>query len=191
MNEPAPALGPRIKALRKARGLSLADLAQAAGISQATLSRVENEQTLVSAHHLYQFSRTLGVDITAFFQDTGDAISSGIRSICRKGQGVPLSTQRYEAQVLCTDIANKRMHPAIDTVTIRTLAEAGGYSRHDGEEFLYVMAGRLRLETEFYEPLLLSTGDSAYFDARMGHAYLSASAKPVQILVVATVEPPG
>ena len=190
MSELAPALGPRIKALRKERGLSLAQLANSAGVSQATLSRVENEQTLVSAHHLYQFSQTLGVDITEFFQEAGRSISSGIRSICRKGEGVALSPQRYEAQVLCTDLASKRMHPAIDTVTIRTLEDAGGYSRHDGEEFLHVLVGKLRLETEFYEPLLLTQGDSIYFDARMGHAYLSANGKPVQILVVATVDPP-
>jgi transcriptional regulator with XRE-family HTH domain len=190
MSEAAPTLGPRIKALRKERGLSLAELAKSAGVSQATLSRVENEQTLVSAHHLYQFSQTLGVDITAFFEESSRSISSGIRSICRKGEGVTLSTHRYEAQVLCTDIANKRMHPAIDTVTIRTLEDSGGYSRHDGEEFLHVLAGKLRFETEFYEPLLLARGDSIYFDARMGHAYLSANGRPVQILVVATVEPP-
>jgi transcriptional regulator with XRE-family HTH domain len=189
MSDLVPALGPRIKALRKERGLSLADLAKSAGVSQATLSRVENEQTLVSAHHLYQFSQTLGVDITAFFEESSRSISSGIRSICRRGEAVALSTQRYEAQVLCTDIANKRMQPAIDTVTIRKLEEAGGYSRHDGEEFLHVLSGKLRLETEFYEPLLLSSGDSIYFDARMGHVYLSANGKPVQILVVATVEP--
>jgi transcriptional regulator with XRE-family HTH domain len=190
MSDHAPTLGPRIKALRKGRGLSLAELAKSAGVSEATLSRVENEQTLVSAHHLYQLSQTLGVDITAFFEDASRSISSGIRSICRKGEGIALSTQRYEAQVLCTDIANKRMHPAIDTVIIRKLEGAGGYSRHDGEEFLHVLAGKLRLETEFYEPLLLGPGDSIYFDARMGHAYLSANGKPVQILVVATVEPP-
>jgi len=190
MNRPALALGPRIKTLRKERGLSLAGLAKSTGVSEATLSRVENEQTLVSAHHLYKLAQTLGVDITAFFEPGSKSISNGIRSICRKGEGIPLSTARYDAQVLCTDIANKRMHPAIDTVSIRTLAEAGGYSRHDGEEFLHVLVGKLRLETEFYEPLLLSSGDSIYFDARMGHAYLSAHGRPAQILVVATVEPP-
>jgi transcriptional regulator with XRE-family HTH domain len=189
-SEPALAIGQRIKALRKGRALSLAELAKATGVSEATLSRVENEQTLVGAHHLYQLSRTLGVDITAFFEDAGKSISTGIRSICRKGDGVPLSTARYQAQVLCTDIANKRMHPAIDTVTIRTLEEAGGYSRHDGEEFLHVLAGRLSLATEFYEPLLLEQGDSIYFDSHMGHAYLSPDGSPVHVLVIATTEPP-
>lgn len=192
MNRPEPplALGGRIKALRKERGLSLAELAKSTGVSEATLSRVENDQTLVSAHHLYQLSKALGADITAFFEDASRAISNGIRSICRKGEGIPLTTARYEAQVLCTDIANKRMHPAINSVTIRTLEDAGGFSRHEGEEFLHVLDGRLILATEFYEPLLLEPGDSIYFDSHMGHAYLSADGSPAHILVIATVEPP-
>lgn len=188
--EPALALGPRIKTLRKEHGLSLAELARSTGVSEATLSRVENDQTLVSAHHLYHLAKALGVDITAFFEDGTRPIASGIRSISRRGKGLPLSTARYEAQVLCTDIANKRMHPAINTVTIRSLEEAGGLSHHEGEEFLHVLSGQLTFVSEFYEPVMLDTGDSIYFDSNMGHAYLSADGTPVTILVVATVEPP-
>jgi transcriptional regulator with XRE-family HTH domain len=184
------AIGQRINALRKQRGLSLAELAKATGVSEATLSRVENEQTLVSAHHLYQLSRTLGVDITAFFEDGTRPLSNGIRSISRKGEGVALSTARYDAQVLCTDIANKKMHPAIDVVTITSVEEAGGFSRHDGEEFLHVLKGTLVLASEFYEPLTLNEGDSIYFDSHMGHAYLSPDGGPVTILVIATTEKP-
>ena len=192
MNRPEPplALGPRIKTLRKERGLSLAGLARSTGVSEATLSRVENGQTLVSAHHLYQLAQALGADITAFFEHGARPIASGIRSISRKGEGLSLSTARYEAQVLCTDIASKKMHPAIDTVTIRSVEQAGGLSQHEGEEFLHVLAGSLTFVSEFYEPLALAAGDSIYFDSNMGHAYLSADGAPVTILVVATVEPP-
>ena len=189
--EPALALGARIKALRKERGLTLADLVKSTGVSEATLSRVENDQTLVSAHHLYQLAKSLGVDITAFFEEDTKPIAHGVRSICRKGEGLPLSTMRYEAEVLCTDIANKKMHPAINIATTSSIEEAGGLSRHEGEEYLYVLAGNLSFISEFYEPLLLAAGDSLYFDSNMGHAYLSADGAPVTILVVATTEPPA
>jgi transcriptional regulator with XRE-family HTH domain len=193
MNRPEPGqlpIGPRIKALRKERGFSLAELARQTGVSEATLSRVENGQTLVSAHHLYRLAGALGVDITAFFGEGAPSITSGIRSVSRKGKGVALRTSRYRAQVLCTDIANKRMHPAINTVTVASLEEAGGYSRHDGEEFLHVLDGTLLLLSEYYEPLTLAAGDSIYFDSRMGHAYAAAGGAPATILVIATTEPP-
>ena len=184
-------IGPRIKALRKERGHSLAGLAAAAGLSEATLSRVENTQTLVSAHHLYRLSQALDVDITRFFDEEPKPIGNGIRSVCRKGEGALLATARYQAQVLCTDLANKKMHPAINTVSVRTLEAAGGLSRHDGEEFVYVLDGKLVLASEFYEPLQLEAGDSVYFDSRMGHAYLAEGQAPVRILVINTTEPPS
>ena len=189
--EPPPSLGPRIKELRKAHGLSLADLSRPTGLSEATLSRIENGQSLISADHLYQLARTLKVDITAFFEQGSRNISAGIRSISRRGEAVALQTARYRAEVLCTDIANKKMHPAINTVTISSLEEAGGFARHEGEEYLHVLSGRLSLLTEFYEPVQLEAGDSIYFDSQMGHAYLSADGQPVVILVVATTEPPA
>jgi transcriptional regulator with XRE-family HTH domain len=184
-------IGPRIKALRKERGRSLAELAALAGLSEATLSRVENDQTLVSAHHLYMLSQALDVDITRFFGEDQKPIGNGIRSVCRQGEGAPLDTARYQALVLCTDLANKKMHPAINTVSIRTVDEAGGLSRHAGEEFVYVLDGILILASEFYEPLRLEAGDSVYFDSRMGHAYLAEGAAPARILVVNTTEPPS
>jgi transcriptional regulator with XRE-family HTH domain len=184
-------IGQRLKSLRRAQGHSLSDLARRTGISEATLSRVENNQTPVSAHSLYVLSKALGVDITAFFDAEPQPISAGVRSVCRRGEGVPFFSARYDAQVLCTDLANKKMHPAINTVTIRSVDEAGGFSRHDGEEFVHVLDGALLLATEFYEPLKLEAGDSVYFDSRMGHAYLAAGDAPTRILVVATTEPPA
>jgi transcriptional regulator with XRE-family HTH domain len=183
-------IGQRLKTLRRAQGRSLSDLARMTGVSEATLSRVENNQTPVSAHSLYVLSKALGVDITAFFACEPQPISAGIRSVCRKDGGVPFESARYAAQVLCADLANKKMHPAINTVTIRSVDEAGGLSRHDGEEFVLVLDGALILASEFYEPLRLEPGDSVYFDSRMGHAYLAAGDMPARILVVATTEPP-
>ena len=47
--------------------------------------------------------------------------------------------------------------------------------RHDGEEFLYVLKGIVIFYTEFYEPVELRRGDSAYYDATTGHNLISAS----------------
>ena len=48
-----------------------------------------------------------------------------------------------------------------------------GWVRHDGEEFLYVLTGTVRLWTEFYKPAEMSRGDSAYCAALMGHNLIS------------------
>ncbi|MBL4785142.1 MAG: helix-turn-helix transcriptional regulator [Cohaesibacteraceae bacterium] len=187
----SPRIGERVKSFRKDKGLSLSEVSRQSNISEATLSRIENEQTLVSAANLYILSQVLDVDITAFFEDASKPIRNGVRSIARKNQGIELETARYKAQVLCTDLSSKKMHPAIDTIAARTLDDAGGYNAHPGEEYLYVLKGKLILYSEHYAPLLLDETDSIYFDGTMGHAYVSGSSIPAQILVITTTDLAG
>ena len=59
--------------------------------------------------------------------------------------------------------------------------------RHEGEEFLYVLTGAVRLYTEFYEPVEMKRGDSAYYDAAMGHNVVSVSQDDATILWVTSL----
>lgn len=177
-------IGQRLRALRTGRGLSLAKLATLTGISDATLSRVENGQTLVSAHNLYVLSQVLEVDITAFYATGSNPIRAGVRAINHAGEGQHVETARFLSSVLAADLAHKQMHPAIDTVTATSLDEIGGLASHKGEEFLMVLSGVLILHTAHYAPLRLRAEDSIYFDASMPHAYLSPDGRPARILVI-------
>lgn len=181
-------VGAQVKAFRKAKKYSLSELARITSISEATLSRVENEQTPVSAHNLYILSQALDVDITAFFEAAAQPMRTGVRSISRAGEQPPIETARYVAEVLSTDLANKKMHPAVNTVTKKSLEEAGGLASHAGEEFLYVLEGQLILYTDFYSPTLLNKGDSIYFDGSMAHAYVAGGDGPAKILVVTNID---
>lgn len=181
-------VGAQVKAFRKAKGFSLSELARITSISEATLSRVENEQTPVSAHNLYILSQALDVDITAFFEAAARPIRTGVRSVSRAGEQPPIETARYIAEVLSTDLANKKMHPAVNLVSKRSLEEAGGLASHAGEEFLYVLEGQLVLYTDFYSPTLLNKGDSIYFDGSMAHAYVAGGDGPAKILVVTNID---
>lgn len=78
-------LGPRIRALRLAKGLSLADLAAQTGVSEATLSRIETGHSQVSAPHLYGLAAHLGVDISTFFTDPSQP---GTRALTRDRKSV-------------------------------------------------------------------------------------------------------
>ena len=64
------------------------------------------------------------------------------------------------------------MIPVLAHARANTIDEFGELVRHPGEEFVYVVDGRAILHTEFYDPIVLETGDSVYFDSNMGHAYL-------------------
>lgn len=182
-------IGAQLRALRQERGLSLARLAELTGISDATLSRVENAQTLVSAHNLYILAQALAVDITAFYAPAAQPLRSGIRAISRGGAGHQIDTARYAATILGAELAHKKMHPAIDLVSAQDLDAIGGLAAHAGEEFLFVLSGVLILHSAHYAPLRLEAGDSIYFDASMPHAYLSGEECPARILVINSAEP--
>lgn len=184
----APQIGPKIRALRLARGVSLAELARDTGVSEATMSRIETGQSPVSAPHLYGLARLLGVDLSSFFSDATTATQPGTRAITRAGQGAAFHTPRLQAQLLVGDLLHKSMHPFLNHVTAMTLEQAGGLVAHEGEEFIHVLSGRLILHSATYAPLLLDPGDSLYFDASDPHAYLTDAAG-ARFLVVSSTPP--
>ena len=84
---PQRSLGQRIAELRKRQGLTLARLAEVCELSEATLSRVENGHSAVSAQHLFALSKYLKVDIADFFRDDAAPLTPGIRSVTTNGKG--------------------------------------------------------------------------------------------------------
>ena len=55
----------------------------------------------------------------------------------------------------------------------KSLEQFGELVRHSGEEYTYVLEGRVVLHTEFYDPKVMEVGESVYIDSNMGHAYLA------------------
>lgn len=181
-------LGRRLSNLRRGSGMKLSEVAEICGISEATMSRVETGQTDISAHHLFLLARQFRVDIADFFASDTRPLTTGIRSLTRKGEREAHQLARYVSEVLNSDISNKDMQPVINHVAAKTLDEVDGLSAHPGEEFLYVLGGSILFHSEFYVPLLMQEGDSLYFEGSMHHAYLNAGDRPAKILVV--VGPP-
>jgi transcriptional regulator with XRE-family HTH domain len=185
--EDSPNLGAALRQLRFQRRLSIADVSEATGIAKSTLSRVENDQLSLTYSKLLQLCRGLQIDIAQLFSGqraTSEVQPSARRTFTPPGAGRPVVVGRQGYAYLCTELAGKKMTPMTGTITSRTLAESNGLLKHAGEEFAYVLEGRLELHTEYYSPLVLDTGGSVYFDGTMGHAYVSVGEKPLKILCV-------
>ena len=60
--------------------------------------------------------------------------------------------------------------------------------RHQGEEFIYVLEGRVEALTEFYEPTILEAGDSMYIDSTMAHNVRALDGKRARILNVSSID---
>jgi transcriptional regulator with XRE-family HTH domain len=185
-------LGERVRALRQRNKWSLAQLAGRTGLAASTLSRIENNQLSLTYEKLLDLSRGFGVDLAELLrgEGPGEEVATGRRSYTPPDGGRVIETGAYLYRYLCTDMTRKKMTPIVGEISARNLAETGGYLRHEGEEVVYVLDGVMELHTEFYEPLRIETGGCAYFDSRMGHAFVAVEG-PVKMLSVCTTEEPA
>ena len=64
--------------------------------------------------------------------------------------------------------------PGAHRIRAKSVSEFGELVHHSGEEYIYVLEGRIEIHTEFYDPIVLEAGESIYIDSNMGHAYVAA-----------------
>jgi mannose-6-phosphate isomerase-like protein (cupin superfamily) len=109
-------------------------------------------------------------------------------AVTRAGEGAGHPTATYEHELLGGPLTRKKMLPYRARIRAHSFEEFDGWVRHDGEEFLYVLTGIVRLYTEFWEPVDLRRGDSAYYDASMGHNVISLSPEDATILWLTSLD---
>jgi len=190
MKAPLPGPGETIRAMRKRSGLTLTDLSARTGIAVSTLSKLEMGHASLSYDKLMSISKGLDIDMAELLDSTphlgGPVTHGGRRVVHHAGEGQHVETRSYSQTYLATELLNKRMTPIHVEHHARTLdeffAEFGGFIRHPGEEFTYVIEGEIGFHTELYAPQVLKAGDSVYFDSEMGHAYLKASEGPCRTI---------
>lgn len=181
-------LGARVRALRKERRWTLEQAARAAGLARSTLSKIENGQMSPTYDAVRKLAEGLGISVPQLFTPPRDDRVTGRMAVTRAGEGTPHPTATYEHEILASQLRRKRMLPYRARVRARDFEAFDGWVRHDGEEFLYVLTGTIRLYTEFYEPVDMRRGDSAYYDASMGHNVISTSEEDATILWVTAMD---
>jgi transcriptional regulator with XRE-family HTH domain len=180
-------LGARVRALRKSRNWTLEQAASEAGLARSTLSKIENGQMSPTYDALKKLATGLKISVPQLFTPPQDDRINGRLAVTKAGQGSAQATTTYEHELLADSLTKKQMLPYRARVRARDLTEFDGWVRHDGEEFLYVLTGIIKLYTEFYEPIEMRRGDSAYYDATMGHNVVSVSPEDATILWVTSL----
>jgi transcriptional regulator with XRE-family HTH domain len=178
MDDNPPTLGTLIRSLRARNGWTLKEMSERTGIPLSTLAKVEHDRLTLGYDKLLQISQRLKIKMSDLFAGSSDATESPQmtrRSIGTLETAVRVESKNYEYFFLCPDLRKKRMLPMAARLRAKTLEEFGELVRHAGEEFLYVVTGRIEVHTEFYAPVTLETGQGVYIDSTMGHAYLVAA----------------
>lgn len=165
-------LGSVLRDLRRRSTWTLKEMSARTGIPVYTLSRIEHDRATLNYPALLDLSKRLGIAPAVLFPYSASArepIKGRLSTERAKRKSDPPG-ERDAVRLLCADLRYKRMTPRLVSLRARSVAEAGGLTRHAGEEFLFVLQGRCELHTELYVPTVMKAGDCIYFDASMGHA---------------------
>lgn len=184
------ALAARLRGLRQQRGWTLGQTSKASDVATSTLSKIENGLMSPTYDILLKLAKGLDMDVAELFTVAQDHMGTGRCCIERKGSGEIHDTPLYRHQVLCSHLSHKSMMPFITRIKAHTLAENAGWSRHDGEEFVYVLSGAVELHTEYYQPAVLSAGDCFYIDSRMRHRVINHGKDDAEVLWMSTMPSP-
>lgn len=180
MNEQIIEIGRRLAGLREDCGYSVSELARALEISEDEYIAYENGQKDFSFSFLYNAAEFLKVDVLDIMR--GDSPTLSICSVVRKGEGYSVKhDQQYDYKHLAYTFRNKKSEPFL--VTVEPRDDAPVLHEHDGQEFNYVISGKMKfyIGDISYE---LNKGDSVYFDASVPHAEKAIGDKPTQFIAV-------
>lgn len=182
----APELGLRIREICRTRNLTLRQLSSMTGIPIATLSKVQNNLATLTYVQLTKLAAGLGMALNDIFSPNAVDLRAGRRALTRKGTGHREPTRWYNFELLCSELAHKKMNIAIMEVKARTPEEAGGLAAHEGEEFAYVLEGSIEIHTEDYHPTRLNPGDALYMDSNSAHVYVNTGETPIARVLAVT-----
>lgn len=167
-------VGPRLRALRHERGTTLTELSESTGISVSTLSRLESGGRKPTLELLLPLAKTYGVPL----DELVDAPATGdprvhMRSYQRHGMTIVPLTRHLGGLH-----AYKQIIPAGPRQTGELEQRV-----HEGYEWLYVLAGRLRLHLGEHD-LVLGAGEAAEFDTRTPHGWAGGGPEAVEFLSI-------
>jgi transcriptional regulator with XRE-family HTH domain len=177
-------VGGELRRLRAAQGLTLADVAERAKISQAMLSRVETGAVSASLDTFAALANALGVEMSALFRDLGSRTSDA--QFVRKGEGLEVvrrGTKRgHTYHLLAADRGpRKSFEPFL--VTLNDKSEIFPEFQHPGTEMIYMLEGSLRYR-HGAEEYLLRPGDTLTFSGDVPHGPQTLIKLPIRFLSI-------
>ena len=164
-------MGLRIKQLRISQKRTVQDLADQSELSKSMISKIENNKALPSIAALVKIASALGVKVSGLME--ADATISSEMTLAKDVLGNLSKTNKgYQIYPFAPNVHQKKMQPFIFTAV---KGEVKKHSlTHDGEEFLYVLEGSLKIKVGEVE-YLLNVGDSLYFNSLEPHGIIPES----------------
>ncbi|WP_075596707.1 XRE family transcriptional regulator [Leptolyngbya sp. 'hensonii'] len=177
-------LGATIRDLRLKHGLTIAEVAEQAGISRGMLSKIENAQTATSLETIAKLASALGVSLSTLFRDYN--VPEGGAQLVKRGEGMEVvrrGTKRgHTYHLLAYDQGpTKLFEPFL--ITMDDASEVFPTFEHPGTEFIYLLEGSLEYRHGQYT-YLLEPGDALTFRGDIPHGPERLIQLPIRFLAI-------
>ncbi|MDK2846842.1 MAG: hypothetical protein PWP34_195 [Desulfuromonadales bacterium] len=172
----------RVRELRELSEISVEQMAESLNLPILTYQRYENGSEDIPASILYKIAAGLKVDMGLLL--TGDMPRMHIFTVTRKNKGVKVERRKqYSYQNLAANFIHKKAEPFLVTVEPKPASGRPQTNSHPGQEFNFVLEGRLKIHIHDNE-IELEAGDSIYFDANYEHAMEALDGQPARFLAI-------
>ena len=170
-------IGDRIKALRIAQNRTMQEIAEASDLSKSMISKIENNKAVPSVAALVKTARALGTTISGLLEH--DAFLNAILTTRKKAEdNLTITDKGYYIYPYGSEYHEKKMQPFL------FVARKGEVKlhevSHEGEEFIYVVSGQMKMQVGEVE-YLMKTGDSLYFNSLQKHGIMPVSGEVVYL----------
>jgi len=178
VKEFAPNVGPRIRAMRAQRKLSLRALAKRCSLSVNAISLIERGENSPTVSSLHALAIALGVKITDFFEDSHEHAVVYVKHdqrLSTQGNGLLMES-------LGIGLRNQQLEPFMVTVEPGA-GDSGETMAHPGQEFVCCLEGTILYQVGS-EPFYLEPGDSLLFEATQPHCFRNTGDSLARILLI-------
>jgi transcriptional regulator with XRE-family HTH domain len=181
-------VGRALSDYRQRNNLTLQDIANMTGVSVGTLSKLENDKATPSFRTLTRI-----MDVLNLKDDSKEpepvppqARGSARKTVTRLNDTLVNVTDRAIMNIHAAELLNKEMFPMVVQITIHTVPPMEIWTRHSGDEFVYVLSGAVEVHVEHYRPYVIHAGESTYYDSGMRHVIVSHSEEDAMVISVST-----
>lgn len=182
MQQTIQEIASRVRELREISEVTVEHMATVLNLPIMTYQRYENGSEDIPASILCKIAAELKVDTGLLL--TGEAPRMHLFTVTRRGKGVEVERRRqYKYQSLAANFSHKKAEPFLVTVHPASTTAPPDLNSHPGQEFNYLLSGRLKIFIHDHE-IVLEEGDSIYFDAGCPHAMTALDGAPAQFLAI-------
>ncbi|KAA2245385.1 helix-turn-helix domain-containing protein [Chitinophaga agrisoli] len=175
----------KIKEKRKAKGITIQELADRAAVSKGLISQIENNRTVPSLLVLVNIIRSLNLDMNEFFNEIGQQQQSS-RVIIKQQASYQVFEKETAKGFLYKRVLTKNVKNYPVDIVILELKKGARRTqmvKTDAYEYKYILQGSVEYQIE-NDKYILNEGDSLFFDGRLGHKPANIGEEDAKILVV-------